>query len=123
MRRTVNGLMNKLSDQTKDPTVRSLKGVFDSNSSAIVTHVLKECIIAGTLFICCYREIYTHIHTHTDTHFYVLLSLVLSLCRNIICTYIALYFPRLVCANPTQIMSSLIPLYGAVVAALHCLEG
>eukprot|EP01041_Mallomonas_annulata_P004653 gene4653-9232_t len=59
-----------LSDQTKDNVVRTVKGIFDSNSLTIASLVLKDCILAA-------------------------------------------------CANQTQIMTTLIPIYAAIVAALH----
>ena len=71
MRRQINGLMNKLSDQSKDSIVRSLKSIFAANSVTVATHVLKDAIMAA-------------------------------------------------CSHPTQVMTSLIPTYAAVVAALHC---
>ena len=44
VRRTMNGLLNRLSEQTKDPTIRSIKSLYDSYSSTIVTDVLKDNI-------------------------------------------------------------------------------
>ena len=32
----MNGLMNRLSDQSKDSVVRSVKAIFDSNSLSVV---------------------------------------------------------------------------------------
>jgi nucleolar MIF4G domain-containing protein 1 len=46
VRREVNGLMNRLSDQSKDATVRALKGVFEKNSTSITNNVLKDCIMS-----------------------------------------------------------------------------
>ena len=46
VRREVNGLMNRLSEQSRDTTVRALKGVFEKNSTTITNNVLKECIMA-----------------------------------------------------------------------------
>ena len=74
VRRQMNGLMNRLSEQTKDPVLRSIKSVFDSNSNTVVSHVLRDCIMSA-------------------------------------------------CANPTQMMTSLIPVYASVVAALHFVVG
>ena len=47
IRRQINGLMNRLSDQTKDTVVRDLKGIFDKNSLTITCNVLKECIMGA----------------------------------------------------------------------------
>jgi nucleolar MIF4G domain-containing protein 1 len=66
----MNGLMNKLSDQSKDSIVRAIKTLFDKNSVTVATLVLKDAIFAA-------------------------------------------------CAHPTQVMTTLIPTYAAVVAALH----
>ena len=35
----MNGLMNRLSDQSKDSVVRSVKAIFDSNSLSVVRTV------------------------------------------------------------------------------------
>lgn len=74
VRRQMNGLMNRLSDQSKDPILRSIKGLFDSNSVTVVSHVLRDCIMAG-------------------------------------------------CTNSTQMMTSLIPVYASILAALHFVVG
>ena len=74
VKRSMNGLLNRLTDQSKESIVRSMKSIYDSNPSAIVTHVLKNSVLS-------------------------------------------------ICANPTQIMSTLTPLYAAVVAAMHFVEG
>eukprot|EP01038_Epipyxis_sp_PR26KG_P011747 gene11747-15719_t len=70
VRRQMNGLMNKLSDQSKDSIVRSIKTLFDKNSTSICNLVLKDCIMSA-------------------------------------------------CGNTTQLMSSLIPLFAAIISALH----
>lgn len=62
--------MNRLSDQSKDSIVKSLKQVFDSNSVTVCCTVLRDSIVAA-------------------------------------------------CANPSQLMITLIPVYAAVVAGLH----
>eukprot|EP01036_Dinobryon_divergens_P032648 gene32648-42283_t len=74
LRRTFNGFMNKLSDESKDSIIRSLKQLFDSNSITVCSFILRDCIMAA-------------------------------------------------CANPTQLMSSLIPIFSAVIAALHFTVG
>jgi nucleolar MIF4G domain-containing protein 1 len=74
LRRQINGLLNRLSDQSKDSITRSLKGAFDSNSSTVACHVLNSLIVGA-------------------------------------------------CSNPSQIMTSLIPLYAAIVSALHFCVG
>lgn len=74
LRRQINGLLNKLSDQSKDSIVRAIKGLFDKNSVTVASLVLKDAILAA-------------------------------------------------CSHPTQIMTSLIPIYAAIVAALHCSVG
>ena len=66
--------MNKLSDDSKDSIVRSLKTLFDTHSVTVCSFILKDCIMAA-------------------------------------------------CANPTQLMSSLIPIFSAIVAALHFTVG
>lgn len=71
LKRQINGLMNKLSDQSKDTIIRSIKALFDKNSVTVASLVLKDAILAA-------------------------------------------------CAHPTQVMGSLIPIYAAIVAALHC---
>jgi hypothetical protein len=70
----VNGLLNRLSDQTKDPSLRALRALFDTNSTTVVTHVLKALVLKA-------------------------------------------------CANPTQIMTNLIPLYAVIIAGLHFTVG
>ena len=46
VRRQLNGLMNRLSEQSKDSVVRAVKAVFDANSLSVVrthderTHIL-----------------------------------------------------------------------------------
>ena len=47
IRRQVNGLMNKLSEQNRDSVVRSLKGIFDSNSHTITSNIVKDCVMAS----------------------------------------------------------------------------
>lgn len=47
LRRQVNGLMNRLSDQSKDSVARSLKGLYDANSVTVTSHVLNACIVAA----------------------------------------------------------------------------
>jgi len=74
VRRQVTGLLNRLSEQTRDSVVRGLKGVFDSNSTSIASNVLKDCVMG-------------------------------------------------LCNNPAQTMQSLMPLYAALVAALHFTVG
>lgn len=74
LRRQLNGLMNKLSDQSKDTIIRSIKKIFDQNSVTVSSLVLKDTILAA-------------------------------------------------CSNPTQLMTSLIPIYAGIVAALHCTIG
>ena len=74
VRRQMNGLLNRLSDQSKDSILRSMKDIFASNSVTIVSHVLRDCIMAA-------------------------------------------------CANPTQLMTTLIPVYASLVAALHIVVG
>jgi len=74
VRRQMTGLMNRLSDQTKDQILRSIKAVFESNSVSVVTHILRDCIMVA-------------------------------------------------CGNSTQIMTSLIPIYASLVAALHLIVG
>lgn len=74
VRRQMNGLMNRLSDQTKDSILKSIKSLFDSNSATVVSHVLRDCIMCA-------------------------------------------------CANSTQLMTSLIPAYASIVAALHLIVG
>ena len=71
IRRQLNGLMNKLSDQSKDSIIRAIKSIFDRNSVTVASLVLKDAILAA-------------------------------------------------CAHPTQVMGNLIPIYAAIVAALHC---
>lgn len=66
--------MNRLSVQTKDATVRALKGIFDANSISVANAVLKDCVMAA-------------------------------------------------CSNPSQMMTTLIPIYAAIVAALHAVVG
>lgn len=43
----MNGLMNKLSDQTKDQIIRQIKSLFDNNSISATNLVLKDCIMAA----------------------------------------------------------------------------
>ncbi len=74
LRRNVNGLMNRLSDQSKDATVRALKTLFDTNSHTITNNILKDCVM-------------------------------------------------ILCANPTQTMDFIIPVYASVIAALHFIVG
>ena len=74
VRRQMTGLMNRLSDQTKDQILRSIKAIFESNSASVVTHILRDCIMVA-------------------------------------------------CGNSTQIMTSLIPIYASLVAALHLIVG
>jgi hypothetical protein len=38
----MNGLMNRLSDQSKDSVVRSVKAIFDSNSLSVV-RIVQTC--------------------------------------------------------------------------------
>ena len=40
VRRQMNGLLNRLSDQSKDSVVRALKNVFDANSLSVVSDVM-----------------------------------------------------------------------------------
>lgn len=47
LRRVMNGLLNRLSDETKDSIVRSLKDLFDSNSQLECCHCLNKCIMAA----------------------------------------------------------------------------
>ena len=70
IRKVMNGQLNRLSDQTKDGIIRTIKNIFDNNSISIANHVLKDCILAA-------------------------------------------------CGNQTQIMTSLIPIYASIIAALH----
>lgn len=70
----MNGLMNKLSDQSKDSIFRSMKALFESNSISICNNLLCECTLAA-------------------------------------------------CANPTQTMTTLIPTYASLIAALHVTIG
>lgn len=70
LRRLMNGMLNRLSDESKDSIIRSLKELFDTNSHQECCHCLNKCIMAA-------------------------------------------------CNNSTQVMVTLIPMYAAVVAALH----
>jgi nucleolar MIF4G domain-containing protein 1 len=45
LRRAINGLMNRLSSQTKDSVIRSLKDLYDANSTTIASTVLRDCIV------------------------------------------------------------------------------
>jgi len=47
VRRQVNGCMNKLSEQSRDSVVRTLKGVFESNSHTVTSNIVKECVMAS----------------------------------------------------------------------------
>ena len=70
LRRLMNGMLNRLSDESKDSIIRSLKELFDTDSHLECCHCLNKCIMAA-------------------------------------------------CNNSTQVMVTLIPMYAAVVAALH----
>lgn len=70
IRKQMNGLMNRLTEQSRDSILRSMKGIFDSNSTSVCCTVLKDLIMSA-------------------------------------------------CANPTQMMTSLIPVYASMIAALH----
>ncbi len=70
VRREINGLMNKLSESSKDSIARAVKAVFTQHSTSICSLVLKDCILAA-------------------------------------------------CSNPSMLMTNLVPIYAAVVAALH----
>lgn len=74
LRRSMNGLMNKLSDQTKDTIVREIKKIFDKNSLSVTNVILKDCIMAA-------------------------------------------------CANSTQVMTNIIPIYASIIGALHYAVG
>lgn len=74
LRRIMNGLFNRLSDETKDSIVRSMKELFETNSHLECCHCLNKCIMSA-------------------------------------------------CSSSTQVMVTLIPLYAAVVAALHITAG
>jgi nucleolar MIF4G domain-containing protein 1 len=74
LRRLMNGLLNRLSDDSKDSIVRSLKELFDTNSQLECCHCLNRCLMAA-------------------------------------------------CSNSTQVMVTLIPMYAAIVAALHVTVG
>lgn len=45
LRRQINGLMNRLSDQSKDSILKGLQSIFNSNSIILSNQVLKESII------------------------------------------------------------------------------
>jgi hypothetical protein len=47
VRRQMNGLMNRLSDQSKDSVVRAVKTVFDANSLSVANTILKDCVMAA----------------------------------------------------------------------------
>lgn len=47
LRRQVNGLLNRLSDQSKDGIVRSLKALYESNSLTVTSHVLNACVTSA----------------------------------------------------------------------------
>lgn len=66
----MNGLTNRLSDQSKDTVVRAIKGLYDANSVSIVNVVLRDCLLGA-------------------------------------------------CVKATQVMTTLIPTYAAVIAGLH----
>lgn len=74
LRRQINGLLNRLSEQTKDSITRSLKAVYEGNSVTITSHALNSCVTNA-------------------------------------------------CSNSSQIMTTLTPLYSAVIAALHFTVG
>lgn len=54
----MNGLMNRLSDQSKDSVVRSVKAIFDSNSLSVVrTYVCTACIfLFSNIFTATYED-------------------------------------------------------------------
>lgn len=66
----MNGLMNRLSDATKDSIIHSLQNIYRANSRNIVNMILKENVLNA-------------------------------------------------CGNESQLMTSLIPIYASIVAALH----
>lgn len=70
VRRQINGLLNRLSEQSRDSIVQGLREVFSSNSFTLCCHLLRDCLLS-------------------------------------------------VCSNATQLMSTLIPHYSGLVAALH----
>ena len=70
LRRMLNGLLNRVSDDNKDSIVRSVKDLFDTHSHQECCHCLNKCIMSA-------------------------------------------------CSNSTQVVATLIPLFAAVVSALH----
>ena len=47
LKRTINGLMNKLSEQSKDSVAKEMKRIYEANSVTIVNTIFKDCILAA----------------------------------------------------------------------------
>lgn len=47
----MNGLMNRLSDQSKDSVVRSVKAIFDSNSLSVVRRGVLRASFNSKMFL------------------------------------------------------------------------
>ena len=47
LKRTINGLMNKLSEQSKDSVAKEMKRIYETNSVTVVNTIFKDCILAA----------------------------------------------------------------------------
>ncbi len=74
LKKTINSLLNKLSDQSKDSILREIKTIYSKNSHSILNLLIKDFVLV-------------------------------------------------VCSNPAQVMTNLIPLYASFVCALHHVIG
>lgn len=93
IKRSINGLMNRLSDATKDSICKSLKGI---NSYILCVYV---CLLYS-----CGIDIFV---SHSK-----------NICTAVFCDSLFLS-----CVHESQIMTNFIPLHAAVVAALHAMLG
>lgn len=46
LQRTMNGLLNRLSDQSKDAITRSMRNLFEANSLNVSNNILKSCMLS-----------------------------------------------------------------------------
>jgi nucleolar MIF4G domain-containing protein 1 len=89
----MNGLMNKLSDQSKDSIIREIKGIFDNNSLTVTNLILKDCVMAAcsnstqtmTTLIPVYASLVSGLHfaVGVDVGAYIIESLCVSLFKEI----------------------------------------
>lgn len=89
----MNGLLNKLSDQSKDSIIRDIKGLFDNNSLTVTNLILKDCVMAAcsnstqimTTLIPVYACLVSGLHfaVGVDVGAYIIESLCVSLFKEI----------------------------------------